>query len=70
MKRLEWKTPFGSILRVRANAYDWTALDIDEVVPESANDLRFAARHAGKGSNFTCSPTAVWRRGRAFIATT
>jgi hypothetical protein len=47
------ETPFGSRLRVRANAYDWTALDIDEVVPESANDLRFAARHAGKGSNFT-----------------
>jgi hypothetical protein len=64
------ETPFGSRLCVRANAYDWTALDIDEVVPESANDLRFAARHAGKGSNFTRSPTAFWRRGRAFIATT
>jgi hypothetical protein len=62
--------PFGGRLRVRANAYEWTALDIDEVVPESANDLRFAARHARKGSNFTGSPTAVWRLGRAFIATT
>jgi hypothetical protein len=64
------ETPFGGRLRVRANACDWTALDIDKVVPESANDLRFAARHAGKGSNFTGSPTAVRRRGRAFIATT